>query len=72
MTGFRIAGSFADEETLAQVVRIAGYSANLHRLVSDHFASCPVHAKAPARIRKSPRQSCVRGCPPPTSDRFLY
>ena len=72
MSEFRIAGSVADEETVAQVVRIAGYTANVHRLVSDHFASCPVHAKAAPRVRKTPRQGCVRGCLPPPSDRFHY
>lgn len=74
VSDFRIAGSVSDQEGLAQVVRIAGYTANLHRMVSDHFAECPVHARAGARRarRAAPTQSCARGCLPAIPGPFVY
>lgn len=65
MDEFRIAGSVSgeDEEALlSSVVRIAGYSMNIHSLVARHFDYCAAHA-APLRRRierRSERAPVVR------------
>lgn len=73
MEEFRIAGSVSgdeQEEVLSSVVRIAGYSMNIHSLVDRHFDYCAVHS-APLR-RRSERRSerppvfrreCSERCP---------
>lgn len=58
MDEFRIAGSVSGEDeeaVLSSVVRIAGYSMNIHSLVARHFDFCATHA-APLK-RRSERRS---------------
>lgn len=65
---FRIAGSISDEseeELLGHVLKVVGYTSNIHRLVRQSFNFCDTHKVATPRVPKTrmPR-TAVCSCPP--------
>jgi hypothetical protein len=66
---FRIAGSVSnesEEELLGHVLKVVGYTSNIHRLVKKSFNYCETHKVATPRAPKArmPRASALCSCPP--------